>query len=89
MNAVLNTVFSGIAAIPTGGTSTAAPLASYGPVFLNAYNTYSTSNETGNRTISRDSFTTGLSKHLQVMMVQWHIKRLTMKCIRRFMLMSI
>ncbi len=56
INAALNTFLGAIAAIPTGGTSALATLASYGPTFLNAYQTYKGSSETGNRILNRVSY---------------------------------
>ena len=60
----LSTFIGAIAAIPTGGTSTIAALAAYGPTFLNAYNAYTSSQETGGTTLNRASYIKGFETAL-------------------------
>ncbi len=60
----LSTFIGAIAAIPTGGTSTIAALAAYGPTFLNAYNAYTSSKETDGTTLNRASYIKGFETAL-------------------------
>ncbi|MDE0482872.1 MAG: hypothetical protein OXI67_09860 [Candidatus Poribacteria bacterium] len=62
VSAALGTFVSTVAVIPTVGTSTLATASSAGSAFLSAYNTYSTSAETGNKTLNRNSFKVGFEK---------------------------
>ena len=62
VRAALGTIVSAVSVIPTVGTSALATAATTGSAFLSAYDTYSTSDETGNKTLNRNSFKVGFEK---------------------------